>query len=94
MVIVALYNTKWHTHTQTRSEGLLCTRDRPVAETSTWQQQGSQGTDSHLSKQGATDPRLRPRDYQDRLSVVYEVNDALKTSDVVDAHSRKSELWG
>jgi len=37
MIIVAPNHTQWHTHTHTRSIGLLWTRDRPDAETSTWQ---------------------------------------------------------
>jgi hypothetical protein len=58
-----------------QSGGLLWTRDRPVAETSTWQHVRSQETNIHApcgirtrnpSKRSATDPRLRPSGHWDR----------------------------
>jgi len=36
--LVTRNDTHKHTHTPTHLVGLLCTRDRPVAETSTWGQ--------------------------------------------------------
>jgi hypothetical protein len=65
--------TLWHTP---QSIGLLWTRDRPVAETSTWQHKHSQETDIHVlggiwtrnpSKHSAADLSLRPRGHWDRL---------------------------
>jgi hypothetical protein len=53
-----------------QSVGLLCMRDQPVAETSTWQHKHSQETNVHTpggilthdpSKRSAADPRLIPR---------------------------------
>jgi hypothetical protein len=61
-----------------QSLGLLWTRDRPVAETSTWQHKHTQDTNIHApggmwthdpSKRSAADLRLRPRGHWDRPSV-------------------------
>ena len=74
-----------HTNTLSRTslyERSACRRDLYLTTNNV------QKADSHLSKQGATDPRLRPRDYRDRLCRFCEVNDSLKTSVVVDAHSQ------
>jgi hypothetical protein len=58
-----------------QSVGLLWTRDRPVAETSTWQHKHLQETHFHSpgeirthdpSKRSAADLRLRPRGHWDR----------------------------
>ena len=64
-----------HTHTHTRSVGLIWTRDRPVAETSTWQNT-TVTTDIHApggirthnpTKWADAEPRLSPRGHWDRL---------------------------
>jgi hypothetical protein len=64
-----------------QSIGLLRTRDRPVAETSTWQHKHSQETNIHApggirtrdpSKRSAADLRLRPRGHRDRPPQLHE----------------------
>jgi hypothetical protein len=61
-----------------QSVGLLWTRDRPVAETSTWQYRHSQETNIHApggirtydpSKRSVADLRLRPRGHWDRPTI-------------------------
>jgi hypothetical protein len=63
-----------------QSVGVLWTRDRPVAETSTWQHKHSQQTNIHAaggirtrnpSKRSAADLRLRPRGHWDRRTHLY-----------------------
>jgi hypothetical protein len=67
-----------------QSVGLLWTRDRPVAETSTWQHKHSQETNIHApggsrthdpSKRSAADLRLRRRGHWDRLEYSVRSND-------------------
>jgi hypothetical protein len=73
------------THTP-QSVGLLWTRDRPVADTSTWQHKHSQETNIHApgrirthnpSKRSAADLRLRRRGHWDRRqrNVVHKNSD-------------------
>jgi hypothetical protein len=69
--------------------GLLWTRDRPDAETSTWQHKHSQETNIHAprgvlthdrSKRSAADLRLRPRGHWDRrLTFPVIKNDGCQT---------------
>jgi hypothetical protein len=76
MVTFAHDHTQWHTHTHTHTHtvGLLRTKDRPVAKTSTWQhttltrQTFMPRRDSHAqsSKRVAADLRLKPRGHWDR----------------------------
>jgi hypothetical protein len=63
-----------------QSVGVLWTRDRPVAETSTWQHKHSQETNIHAaggirthdpSKRSAADLRLRPRGHWDWPNKLY-----------------------
>ena len=70
-----VYSCTWSHSDTPHSVGFLCTRDRPVAETSTWQHT-TLTTDIHAPggirirnpcKEAAADPCLRPCCYWDRL---------------------------
>jgi hypothetical protein len=75
-------------HTQTpQSIGFLWTRDRLVAETSTWQHKHLQDTNIHAtggtrahdpSKRSAADLRLRPRGHWDRLRKLHDAKKYIK----------------
>ena len=78
-------HTHTHTHTQTHTVGLLWTRDRPVAETSTWQHT-TLITDGHPCPRRDLKPqsqqargRLRPRVHRNQLFNNSDICSKIKT---------------
>ena len=80
VAVVAPYHTKARTH----SVGLLWTRDRLAADTSTWQhtthETGMLATGGirtrDPSKLAAAESRLRPRGHWDRLADILQLNNS------------------
>ena len=97
---------RFHDHTQTQPLGLLCTNDRSVTETLTWQHtQHSQDTEIHApdeirtpnpSKRAAADPFLWSGDHCDRqwmnVALIIYINFPAREENSV-GNTQEHPLW-